>query len=97
MALRSILAIYSGDAAGSGGLGLAVHMARKYDAFLTGIVWRGPSPLEQRFQRYMSKEIVDMLAARDAEVVSEVRDGFLARIEAENLQDRTKFIEIREG
>lgn len=97
MALRSILAIYSGDAGGSGGLGLAVHMARKYDSFLTGIVWRGPSPLEQRFQRYMSKEIVDMLAARDAEVVSEVRNNFLARIEAENLQDRATFIEIRDG
>ena len=97
MALKSILAVYSGDAAGSGGLGLAVHMARKYNAFLTGIVWRGPSPLEQRFHRYMSKEIVEMLAARDAEVVSEVRAAFLARIEAENLQSGTNFIEIRDG
>lgn len=34
MALKSILAVYSGDAAGLGGLGLAVHMAKKYDRIL---------------------------------------------------------------
>lgn len=97
MAVKSILAVYSGDAAGSGGLSLAAHMAKKYDAFLTGVVWRGPSPLEQRFHRYMSKEIVEMLAARDAEVISEVRAAFLSRIESENLQGRANFIEIRDG
>lgn len=97
MALKSILAIYAGDATGSGGLRLSIHMAKKYDGHLTGVVWHGPSPLEHRFHRYMSKEILDVLAARDDEVVSGIRADFEARIAAEGLKEASSFIEIKGG
>ncbi|WP_254368273.1 universal stress protein [Paracoccus sp. Z118] len=74
---------------------MAIHMAKKYDAHLTGIVWRGPSSLEHRYQRYMSREILDMLASRDNEIVSEVRAAFDARIAAEDLERYSSFIEFR--
>ena len=95
MALKSILAAYAGDASGSGGLRLAIHMAKKYDVHLTGVVWRGPNPLEHRYHRYMSKEIVDALAARDDEIVASVRADFDAWIAAENLSTRASFITLK--
>jgi nucleotide-binding universal stress UspA family protein len=95
MGLKSILAAYAGDADGSSGLKLAIHMARKYDAHLTGVVWYGPSPFEHRFRRYMTAEVLDTLASRDDEVVAEMRADFEARITAENLQGRSNFIELR--
>jgi hypothetical protein len=49
MTIRSILAAYSGDAAGCSGLDLALFMQRKYDAQLTGVVWHGSGLIETRF------------------------------------------------
>ncbi len=95
MALKSILAAYAGDANGSSGLRLAIHMAKKYDAHLTGVVWYGPSPFEHRFRRYMTRDVLETLASRDDEVVAEMRADFEARIAAENLQGRSNFIELR--
>lgn len=66
MSIKSILAAYSGDAKGSSGLRIALAMARKYDAHLTGVVWHGPSVMESRYRSYMTREILDLLAARDA-------------------------------
>lgn len=95
MALKSILAVYAGDANGSSGLRLAIHMAKKYNAHLTGVVWYGPSPFEHRFRRYLTRELLDTLASRDDEVVGEMRADFEARIGVENLRERSNFIEIK--
>ena len=95
MSLKSILAVYSGNAGDSGGLRLAIHMARKYDAHLTGVVWHGPSPLEHRFRRYMSREIRDAISAQDDEIVVQARAAFTARVAKEGLAQRSSFIEIR--
>lgn len=84
MALKSILAAYSGDAAGSSGLTLALFLARQHQAHMTGVVWRGPSPVESRFSAYMPQDVLDMLARREAEVAGEVRAGFTARVSKES-------------
>ncbi|WP_299654087.1 universal stress protein [uncultured Jannaschia sp.] len=95
MALKSILAAYVGDAAGSGGLMLASHMARKYDAHLTGVVWHGPSPLEHRFHRYITKEVRDAISSREDEIVAGIRADFQSRISDEGLDGRAHFIDLR--
>lgn len=95
MSFKSILAAYSGDASGSSGLKLALHMAHKYDAHLTGVVWHGPTPIQSRLGRYMTQDILDMLAGRDAEVVTEIKSAFQARIRAEGLEPRASFIDLK--
>lgn len=95
MALKSILAVYAGEAEGSSGLRLAVGLARRHDSRLTGIVWHGPNPLETRYQRFMTKEVLDILAARDEALVADMRADFDARIAAEGLADRAAFIDLK--
>jgi nucleotide-binding universal stress UspA family protein len=94
MALKSMLAVYAGDAAGSVGLRFAAQLARTHDAHLTGAVWHGPSLLEARFRRFLTPEIRDVLANRDQDVVAEIRQGFEAQIASEGLAGRAEFIEL---
>ncbi len=94
MALKSILAAYSGDAEGSKGLALALVLARAHDAHLTGVVWRGPSPVESRFRGYMTKDVLDMLSRREAEAATEIRAGFDTRVAAEPGGIAASFIDL---
>ena len=94
MSIASILAAYSGDAAGSSGLRLAALMARKYEAHLTGVVWHGPSFLESRYRGYLNRDAVRIIRERDAEVLSEIRADFEARVTNENLSERSTFLDL---
>ncbi len=95
MPIKSILAAYSGDASGSGGLRLALAIARRFDAHLTGVVWHGPSDFERRYRSYLTRDIIDMLAQRDAETVAGIRSDFEARIAAEPSAPRARFLELK--
>jgi nucleotide-binding universal stress UspA family protein len=95
MPLRSILAAYAGDAQGSSGLRFAIGLARRHAARLTGIVWHGPTPLETRYRRFMTKEIHEVLAARDQALVADMRADFDGRVAAEGLADRAAFIDLK--
>ncbi len=95
MTIKALLAAYSGDAKGSGGLKYAIALANRFDAFLTGVVWHGPSRFEQRYQPYLTDQILEMLAARDAEVVAEIRADFENRIAAEGMQARSAFLDLQ--
>ena len=94
MPIKSILAAYSGDAAGSSGLGLAIFLARAHQAHLTGVVWRGPSPVESRFHSFMTRDVLDMLKRRQAEAATEIRAGFQTRLDAEGADLQTSFIDL---
>lgn len=94
MTIKSIIAAYSGDAAGSGGLHLAAQMARKYGAHLTGVVWHGPTFLETRYRGFLSKEVVSTLRTRDAEILDQIRFEFDKRIAAEGLQGQSAFLDL---
>lgn len=91
---RSILAAYVGDVTGASGLKLAIHMARKYEAWLTVVFWHGHNPLQSRYQGYMTDNIMDIFRQRDAELVESIRADFTARVRAADLQDRAEFIDI---
>jgi len=97
MAIKSILVAYSGDAGGSGGLRLALQMARKYGAHLTGVVSHGPSLFEANYSHYMNDDVLKILRDRDADVVAEFRSRFEARIAAEGLEGAASFLDLRES
>ena len=94
MAIKSILAAYSGDARVSSGLSLAMALGKQYDAHVTGVVWRGPSFATSRQWTYMTKDIMEMLTARESEAMVEIRADFEARIAAEGDPSRSDFIDL---
>jgi len=94
MAIKSIIAAYSGDAEGSSGLHLAAQMARKYGAHLTGVVWHGPTFLETRYRGFLSQDVVGMLRTRDAEILDEIRSDFERRVAAEGLEGQSSFLDL---
>lgn len=94
MAIKSILVAYSGDAGGSGGLKLALQMARKYGAHLTGVVSHGPTYLERDYSRYMNAEILDIVRSRDAVEVAGIRADFEARVAAEGAGVVAEFLDL---
>ncbi|WP_162300736.1 universal stress protein [Alkalilacustris brevis] len=97
MSIKSILATYTGSASGASGLGLAVHMAKKYDAHLTGVVWHGPSMMESHYSQYMTADIEEILRARDSEVVAGIRADFDKRVAEAGLEGRAEFLDLSSG
>ncbi len=96
MAIKSILVAYSGDARGSGGLSLALQMAHKYGAHVTGVVAHGASVFEAQYSRYMSDDVLKILHDRDAATITEIRTQFEARVSAEGLQGAASFLDLQE-
>lgn len=94
MAIKSILLAYSGEQQNSGGLKLAIQMARKYDAHLTGVVAHGESLMETRFSRYMNKSVHKMLQTRDCETVEMLRSDFELRVSKELPEGRVSFLDL---
>lgn len=94
MALRSILAAFSGDPASCGALSFALGLQRSHGAHLTGVVWHGPSAVETRFRAYLTRGVHEMLSSRDAEATAAVRAEFAARVAAEGDPARASFIDL---
>ena len=94
MSIKSIFALYSGDAQGSSGLRLAIQMAHKYSAHLTGAVWHGPSLLESRHGRYMNRDILGMLTDQDRQRVKEIRADFEARLASDGTGISASFLDL---
>lgn len=94
MSIKSILALYSGDEQGSSGLRLAIQMAHKYGAHLTGAVWHGPSLLESRHHRYMSQDVLNMLAHQDSQRITGIRTDFEARLASDGAGLGASFLDL---
>lgn len=94
MTIKSILVGYSGDAESSGGLKLAIQMARKYEAHLTGVVSHGPAFLEREFSRLMKDEVLQIIRGRDAKAVAEIKSRFESQVAAGGLGTNATFLDL---
>lgn len=94
MALKSILAAFSGDPASCSALRLALDLQRRHGAHLTGVVWHGPEPVAQRHRRYLTQGVSTMLASREQDMASAVRADFEARVAAAGDASRATFIDL---
>lgn len=92
MAIRSIMTSYLGNGGGEGALRMAVQMARKYDAHVTGVVWQAPNPLRSRPGSFFTREIDRILDQAETEFARERREAFMASITEAGLQDRAEFV-----
>jgi nucleotide-binding universal stress UspA family protein len=90
-----MIASECGQVTGSSGLKLAFALARRFAAHTTGVVWHGPSNFEQRFRPYLTRQILDMLAERDAEAVAEIRADFETRIATESMVSQSSFLDLK--
>lgn len=91
MAIRSILTSYTGTGGGAGALRMAIQMARKYEARLTGVVWQPENPMRRRAVAYFTREIDRVLDQAEAEFVEERRNAFTAAVTEAGLLDRSDF------
>lgn len=61
MAIKDLAVAYDASETADAALGLAVQMCRKYDAMLTGIFATPSLALEQRYERWVSVELLTTL------------------------------------
>ncbi len=94
MALKSILAAFSGDPESCSALGLALHLQRRHAAHLTGVVWHGPDAVRGRYRNFLSSNVSAMLAERDASATASVRADFAAHVAAEGDPEAASFIDL---
>ncbi|MRX50981.1 hypothetical protein GI374_11090 [Paracoccus sp. S-4012] len=100
MAVKRILVVYSNEAGQSGALQIAVDLARRTGAQLSGVVVRGPTELEDQMARQsaitrrLSRGLLQVLKERDEETTGDIRTVFETRMTAEGLTARSDFIDL---
>jgi nucleotide-binding universal stress UspA family protein len=95
MSIKSLLVAFSGDAASCSALRLAMAMSRKYGAHLTGVVWHGPHPIESRYRAYLNRDVVEILAKREAEEIAAIEADFRSRVDSAGLADWSEFLDLQ--
>lgn len=94
MAIKSILVACGPTDASNGALDLAIQISIKYGAHLTGVVVHGENAMAGRYGAWMTRQIMDMLKERDAEIVAAIRARFDARVAERGAPDRSVFLDI---
>ncbi|WP_174148642.1 universal stress protein [Leisingera sp. ANG59] len=96
MAIKNILIAYNGGEASDSALHLALQMAAKYDAHLTGIVAHGASSVTRNIPKWLSnamrESITEITARRTEELAQKFRDQARDRI----AEERLHWIDVRE-
>ncbi|MGM0586246.1 MAG: universal stress protein [Pseudomonadota bacterium] len=76
MAIRNILVSYNGLAASDSALGVAMLMARKHDAHLTGVVSHGPSRISAALGPWITADLMEQVVASERERREEIAKRF---------------------
>lgn len=96
MAIKNLLIAYNGGEASDSALHLALQMAAKYDAHLTGIVAHGASSVTRNIPSWlggaMRESITEIMAKRTVELA----EKFQARCEGKIDPARLHWIDVRQ-
>ncbi len=76
MTVKNILVAYSGWSSGQSPLKHALKIAEHYDAWVTGIVGHGQSPLLKMFSGQAPAEILDVMKANEASEIASAKTIF---------------------
>lgn len=93
MSIKSILSVYSGEAAHGSGLRHALKLAQHYDGWMTGSLIRGHSVLERRFAPMLSDTALKSIQGADEDRVSGIRARFELRLTEAGRGRMADFIE----
>lgn len=94
MAIKRILVAYGGNPAESGGLRIAIDLARKHGAGLTGVVTLGPTHIEEGYRRFITRGIAEIIDERDSMVANDARARFEEHLAAAGFGDRAEFLAV---
>ncbi len=96
MAIKNILIAYNGGEASDAALHLALQMARKYDAHLTGIVAHGASNVTRNIPKWLSESMRSSITEITARRTDELAVKFGDRTQGHIAEDRLHWIDVRE-
>ena len=96
MAIKNLLIAYNGGEASDSALHLALQMAQKYDAHLTGIVAHGASNVTRNIPRWLSDTMRSSISEVMDRRTDELAEKFRQRTQGVIPDDRLHWLDIRE-
>ena len=96
MAIKNILIAYNGGDASDSALHLALQMAAKYDAHLTGIVAHGASNVTRNIPRWLSDSMRASIEELTVRRTDELAGKFAEKARGKISDDRLHWIDVRE-
>lgn len=93
MPLKNILVSWNATPAAEAALGVAMLMARKYDAWLTGVLSYGPQEMIASYAGYLPSGVAEQVLAADRERRRQIEADFRART-ASLPPERTAFLDV---
>lgn len=93
MAIKNILVSFNGTEAAGAALSLAMLMAKKYDAHLTGVLSYGPQEIISSYAGYLPVGVAEHLAEADRQRRAEIESKFRERTKA-MAADRVHFVDV---
>lgn len=95
MALKNILAAYSGLESKKSGLSYAIALAKQNNAWITGVLsHHGRPAAEERFSSRLPSHIIEEIQSLDKEHRETIKQGFGDTIKAHNLTDQSEFFDL---
>ena len=94
MAIKNLLIAYNGGPASNAALSLAVLMAQKYDAHLTGVLAHGVSKVSRNIPGWFSDEIRNSIKGAISQKANDIKERFFATTSAALSDDKLHWIEV---
>lgn len=94
MSLKRILVVYAGNPVENGGLNVAISLAIKHGAALTGVAALGPSHIEQGYQQYIDHGIREILSERENSALNAAEATFQAALTSAGFTGPSRFTSI---
>ncbi len=95
MAVRNLLVAYNGGDASNSALHLALRMAKKYDAHLTGIVAHGASSVTKNIPNWLSASIRASISEITERRTNELAEKFYAFADGKIDASRLHWIDVK--
>ena len=91
MAIKNILVAFNGTPRSSAALSLALDIADRLGAHITGLYAHSMAPYLARLDPYMSAEVAGVLAEQEAERQKEIEASFDKQVASQGASDRVRF------
>lgn len=95
MAIKNLLIAYNGGEASNAALHMAIQMAHKYDAHLTGIMAHGASNITRSIPKWLGGTVKASISDIVLKRTHEVAEKFQAYIQDKMPADRVHWIDIK--
>lgn len=95
MAIKNLLVAYNGGEASDAALSMAVHLANKYDAHLTGIVAHNASNVTRNVPKWLSSAMRGSIGEITARRTDELEENFYTFVDGKIGSERVHWIDVK--